>query len=441
MQLQANNQPQPHEVQEQLDSIRSITAVLASSELDLQGKMGKSLELLLPRIKAGQGSIMLKQREAKNRFRIASSTRQDLVGQSLELAVGSVSDYVSRTQEPLLVQDINQDSRFIKRGKNYATASFLAVPLLYSPKQELLGIINASDRLDNLQFQPSDLELLIDYASWLTPWIHNSLILEELRQERDKYQSLSRELELKQKELLINSQERAELVEMVVHDFKSPLSAIISNLDLLQYMGLESKEKSVVSTARNGAENLLEMINEFLQMARLDSWQKQGQSLQSISLQEVLDQVLEEHAGLLQEKNIALEDHTEQGLKVIAEKGLLKHLLQNLISNAIKYTQAQGQVQICGKLSKARRSLDPYPYVVTVCIQDNGIGVPEEIKSKIFKKFNRREDQELDSKIQGSGIGLFICHRIVTMLQGDIWVEDVQPQGSRFCFTLFSNQE
>ncbi|MFO8033033.1 MAG: GAF domain-containing sensor histidine kinase [Desulfohalobiaceae bacterium] len=428
-------------LQEQLNCIRNITAVLASAELGLQGKMGKSLELLLPRIRAGQGSIMLRDRMDPGKFKIAASTRPGLVGQSLQLVKGSVSEHVLRTKQPLLVQDISRDNRFAQRRKNYATDSFLAVPLLFAPDQDVLGIINATDRLNNEHFQQSDLQLLLDYASWLTPWVQNSLILEELRQERDNYHSLSRELELKQKELLLNSQERAELVEMVVHDFKSPLSAIISNLDLLQYMGMKDKEKSVVSTARNGAENLLEMINEFLQMARLDSWQKQGQSLQSISLQEVLDQVLEEHAGLLQEKNIVLQDQTEQGLKVVAEKNLLKHLLQNLISNAIKYTQAQGQVQICGKLAKARRSLDPYPYVVTVCIQDNGLGVPEEIKSKIFKKFNRRGDQELDSKIQGSGIGLFICHRIVTMLQGDIWVEDVQPQGSRFCFTLFSSQE
>ncbi|MFW5992751.1 MAG: GAF domain-containing sensor histidine kinase [Desulfohalobiaceae bacterium] len=426
-------------LQEKLDSIRKITAILSSSHLGLQDKMCKSLALLLPRLKAGQGSIMLKERYAANTFTIAASTRQELIGQSIQLETGSVSEYVLHSNKPLLVQDIDQDSRFIQRRKRYVTGSFLAVPLFSDHEQELIGIINASDRLDEMHFQPTDLELLIDYASWLTPWVQNSLILEKLRQERDKYQSLSRELELKQKELLISSQERSELVEMVVHDFKSPLSAIISNLDLLQYLGLEDKEKSFAETARKGAENLLEMINEFLQMARLDSWQKQGQSLESICMQEVLAQVQKEHAALLQEKEIRVEDQTEPMLSVIADKGLLKHLLQNLLSNAIKYTQ--GQILIWNKLTRARRNLDPYPYVATICIQDNGPGVPEEIKSSIFQKFSRRENEDIDTRIQGSGIGLFICYRIVTMLQGDIWVEDVQPHGSRFCFTLFSSQE
>ncbi|MFW5863386.1 MAG: GAF domain-containing sensor histidine kinase [Desulfohalobiaceae bacterium] len=427
--------------QEQLQCIRSITAVLASADMELQDKMGKSLELLLPRIKAGQGSIMLQERSEPGLFRIAASTRHDLVGKSFRLAQGSVAEYVQHSKQSLLVQDINQDPRFTPRNKNYSTDSFLAVPLLSFPGQELLGIINASDRLDLQHFRASDLELFQDFASWLSPWVQNSLILEELRQERDKYQSISRELELKQKELMLKSQERSELVQMVIHDFKSPLSAIISNMDLLQYMGLQDKEHGIVDTARKGAENLLSMIDEFLQMARLDAWQEQGQSLENIRVQEVLDQILKEHSGSLHERQIQVQNELDPALTVIADKALLRHLLQNLLSNAIKYNHLQGSIRISSKLHAARRSLDPYPCVATICIQDSGIGVPEDIKPAIFNKFSRREGSELETKIPGSGIGLFICNRIVTILQGDIWVEDAQPQGSRFCFTLFSTQE
>lgn len=69
--------------------------------------------------------------------------------------------------------------------------------------------------------------------------------------------------------------ERQELVQMVVHDFKSPLSAIISNLDLLKYIGLSDQQKPIVDTALNGAKKLLDMINEFLQIARVDQFQKE----------------------------------------------------------------------------------------------------------------------------------------------------------------------
>ncbi|RQD73891.1 HAMP domain-containing sensor histidine kinase, partial [Desulfonatronospira sp. MSAO_Bac3] len=260
--------------------------------------------------------------------------------------------------------------------------------------------------------------------------------MDKIREEKERYKALVRELELKQRELLIAHTERSELVQMVVHDFKSPLSAVISNLDLLKYMGVNQDQDHIVQTARNGAERLFEMINEFLEVARLDQWSEENMGrLAPINLLPVVQQVIEEASSTASTKKVGLVLKQSQDIRVIADNNLLSHLLSNLISNAVKYTPEGGEIMVWWEVLESRRSADKYNRVAKIGVQDNGPGVPDDIKKKIFDRFTRADR---DKNIQGTGIGLFICNRIATMLEGHIWVEDAPGGGSIFCVTMYS---
>lgn len=423
----------------QLDCIKKVATLLSDSKAGLREKMNSSLLIMLDQIRANQGSILIFDKN-KDSFKICASTKRELIDKFTKIKKGSVSGYVCETKSPLLIKDINKDKRFRQvKSRGYKTSSCIAVPLLSTNLNELLGIITASDRADENEFAQEDLELMIGFSTWLTPLLEISFLNEELKGEKNRYQKLFDVLKVKQRELIQTTKERSELVEMVVHDFKSPLSAVISNLELLNYLGLDEQKKEIVDTAFRGAKNLLSMIDEFLQLAKFDSWKDKNVELGEVDLLEIIQDVLNESKSMALEKNIKLaQDIPFDSLPVIGDYSMLRHLVQNIFSNAFKYTPAKGRVEVIVSKKKSQRSTDVFPYLTQVCIQDSGIGVPGELKKDIFEKFQRSGDKNIDKKIEGTGIGLYISNKIVRLHNGKIWVEDAKPKGSKFCFQIYS---
>lgn len=415
--------------------LRRMMEVLASRSLSLAEKLDHGGRLIQAEVHSAQASVMLVDEQA-GQLKVVAATRKEIVGMVQKLTPDSVSGYVCTTKKPLLIKNIEVDSRFACRTKNYRTMSLISVPLL-SQENDIIGVINVSDKIDADAFSENDLALLLEYAQWITPLIENLCFQDKLEQEKIRYQDIARELEIKQQELLIASQERAELVQMVVHDFKSPLSAIISNLDLLDYLGANDAQKPIIETAFKGAENLLEMIDDFLHLARLDEWQQHGNISQVVDFLPIVQAKTTELLPSITAKNLTLENICPQDVCVLGDPVLLGHLVQNLLSNAVKYTPENGIVRIGMKHWPSRRIGDPSQHVVKFYVEDTGPGIDDTFKERIFDKFVRT-DSAMQSTVKGTGIGLFICRKIVTMLKGKIWVEDAEPQGSRFCVILFA---
>jgi len=421
----------------ELGFLRRIIYFLTDTKYSLSEKMQASLVLILEKIKARQGSIMLKTRK-KNKAKIVASTNPKILNLEVDIDPETISGHVFTTGESVYFKDVKRSVRFkdkIRKG-SYDTSSLMCVPL--QGKWGVVGVINVSDHKEQNFFYQSDFNLLKDYASLLSPLIENSCLFHQLEEEKEKLESLSERLKLKQKELELTYTERSELVQMVVHDFKSPLAAIISNLDLLKYIGLSEEMKPVVETALKGAQELLTMIDEFLQVARLDDWKNKKVKLGPVALKPIVERIVEELSPLAREKEIKVSLLSQEDVLLFAEENLLQHLIQNLFSNALKYTPAQGEVKISWEVRQSRRKSDRFPFFLIFCVQDTGPGVPDELKQKIFDRFQRLQR---DKKIEGTGIGLFICNRIVNILEGKIWVEDAKPRGSKFCFTCYVTGE
>ncbi len=415
-----------------------VINLLADRGMTLQQKLDMSLKMILEGIGALNGSIMIiDQTEAK--LKVWAATNKDIICKKQPVSEESISGCVFLRNEPIFIRDINKHPDFAPKARpdNYRTSSLICVPLATTGEDKPFGVINVSDRNDSTWFSSQDFALLMDYAAWISPLLENTFLVEDLAREKERYKRLSYELEIKQKELMISTSERSELIQMVVHDFKSPLSAVISNLDLLSYMGLSQEQQPVVKTAVDGSKKLLEMINEFLDVARLDHWQETGE-LKDISLMGVVKEELEEVFPVARKKKIFLEVAEVEDVVVHAHENLLQHLVKNLLSNAVKYTPDNGAVRIYWTVKKARRLTDRCTRLVTLCVEDSGPGVPEEMKKSIFDRFTR---VKRDRHIQGSGVGLFICNRIATIMGGKIWVEDVLSGGSRFCVTMFAPED
>lgn len=204
------------------------------------------------------------------------------------------------------------------------------------------------------------------------PLIESLAMFEKLETEKVRYQELAQELEIKQKELIIASTERSELVQMVVHDFKSPLSAVISNMDLLSYLGPSESQKPIIETAFKGATKLLEMIDEFLHIARVDEYEEKGVVIRPVSFLPLVREQIEALMPLAREKSMTIENSCELDVEVLGDPMLLGHLVQNLISNAIKYTPAGGAIRIGMGTWESRRTGDPTHTVLKFWVEDNG---------------------------------------------------------------------
>jgi two-component system sensor histidine kinase KdpD len=394
--------------------------------------------LIQTRIKSRNASVMLYDEE-KQGLKVVAASRKEIVGLSQPLSPESISGYVCTHKMPLLIKDIDTDSRFCCRNGSYKTKSLISVPL-FSDQGQIIGVINVSDKEGGGPFTESDLSALLEYAGWITPLIESLAIFDKLETEKMRYQELAQELEIKQKELIIASTERSELVQMVVHDFKSPLSAVISNMDLLSYLGPSDSQRPIIETAFKGATKLLEMIDEFLHIARVDECEEKGVVIRPVSFLPLVRKQIEALMPLAREKNMSIENGCRLDVQVLGEPMLLGHLVQNLISNAIKYTPANGVIRIGMGTWESRRTGDPTHTVLKFWVEDNGDGVEDRYKESIFDKFVRTE-KSVESGIKGTGIGLFICRKIATMFGGKIWVEDVIPHGSRFCVILFIPEE
>lgn len=233
---------------------------------------------------------------------------------------------------------------------------------------------------------------------------------QELRRDRDAIISLQAR--------------KDELLQFVVHDLKNMANSLLASVELMEMNAdpehCERQRKRIGETTRS----LVKMVQSMLDISVHDQVGLVPQPEQ-IDLEAWLQQVSQELEPLSYRRNQILEIEVEAGLRVEADPQLLERVLFNLVENANKYGPAGGRV--C--LSATRQG-----EAVRLSVSDEGDGIPEPMKHRIFDRFVRVEG--LPGARTGRGLGLAFCHLVAELHGGRIWVEDHVPQGSRFVIEL-----
>ncbi|MDC8446405.1 MAG: ATP-binding protein [Nitrosomonas sp.] len=223
---------------------------------------------------------------------------------------------------------------------------------------------------------------------------------------------------------------KSEFLSRMSHELRTPLNAILGFGHLLEASASQSgdaKQKQYVDYILSSGHHLLSLINEVLDLARIDAG-KFDLHLEKISLRNLSDECLALSQPLAFVNDIALlNECTERSdFYVNADHQRLKQVLLNLISNAIKYNRAGGKVTVsCGRIDQDR---------IRVTVTDTGIGIPEEKQDQLFQPFNRLGIE--DSQIQGTGIGLTITKSLIETMSGQIGFESSPGKGSVFWIAL-----
>lgn len=220
-----------------------------------------------------------------------------------------------------------------------------------------------------------------------------------------------------------------DLISTVSHELRTPLTSIVGALALLRLdtgNHLQEEQAGLVAIAENNAQRLIRLINDMLDIDRIDSG-KLRMTLAPTDLHHVLMRACDDNGGLVHAAGATLHRAVaDEPVMIQADEERLLQVVTNLLSNAVKAAPEGSKVTV-----GLRRSADGRR--ATVYVDDQGPGIPEEFKARIFGRFERAAN---DEAAPGTGLGLAIAREIVSQHGGELWFEDVAGGGTRFAFSL-----
>lgn len=258
--------------------------------------------------------------------------------------------------------------------------------------------------------------------------------LEELTQEFDKSAKLlvRRDLQLSgaNEKLTQLDQMKSEIISIVAHQLRTPLSAIKWTLKILidEDVGkITPEQRELLTKGFESNERMIGLVNDVLAVDRLESGKLKYEFV-PVQFEEIVQDMIRNLLPLATQNNIRVEFSSPEHLlpKIKIDPDKMHDVLQNLIDNAIKYTKSGGVVGVGVSMDNQ---------LLHFWVKDNGIGIPDEEKEKIFSRFFRAGNA-VHTKTEGSGLGLFIAQSVVKRHGGEIWFESVLGEGTTFHVTL-----
>lgn len=240
----------------------------------------------------------------------------------------------------------------------------------------------------------------------------------ELRRARDDAESSSRA--------------KSEFLSRMSHELRTPLNAILGFAQILEMEGLDDFSKDGVEEILKGGRHLLDLINEVLDIARIETG-KLGLSLEPVQLKDVVNESIGLVRPLATPRKIVLKGPTDipSNWHVMADKQRVKQVLLNLLSNAVKYNRSGGHVELtCEARGQGH---------LRIKVADTGPGIPPERMDLLFSPFERLGAE--NTGIEGTGLGLALTKVLIEAMGGAIDVESSPDHGSRFIVSLLRVEE
>lgn len=227
------------------------------------------------------------------------------------------------------------------------------------------------------------------------------------------------------------SRTKTEFLANMSHEIRTPLNAIIGVTDILAETKLTKEQESYVEIFKKAAHNLLTIINDILDISKIEAGLVTLETVE-FDMIELVKDTAELHRHKTDAKGLKLTIDIDPTLPHYfwGDPTRVRQILNNLLSNAIKFT-AQGSIS----LWLHRNTGSDLPGTLRFVIVDTGIGISPDKMNQLFKPFSQA-DASITRKFGGTGLGLSITKRLVEMMNGTIWVESQPQQGSSFFFTL-----
>ena len=295
--------------------------------------------------------------------------------------------------------------------------SFLVVPIIDVEDESFWGLIGFADCTTEHIWTASEESTLKMLANNVRNSIRRFEAQENLRSAMEAAQSADRA--------------KSEFLASMSHEIRTPMNGVFGMTSILLHTELTPLQREYIEIIETSGDNLLSIINEILDFSKIESGRMELEN-NAFDIRRCIEDVLDLSAPKALEKHLEIMYFVDSEVSqyIFGDGFRLRQILVNLIGNAIKFTET-GEIYI--HLGQAKKT--PEAITLEFSIKDTGIGIPHDKLNTIFSPFSQA-DTTTTRKYGGTGLGLAITSKLVNLMNGKLWVESVEGQGSDFRFTI-----
>ena len=415
----------------QLDAFQQISEIcaLVATALNEHDLLEKSLQQIMRLVGATRGSIFLLNPNGKDlTLQTAIGLKKDEQKQMIKKMGEGIIGHVAKRKLPIVVDDIETDDRFhdFKARKSYQTPSFICAPLII--KDQLIGVINITDKESGLRFTKNEMQLL-DFLSSQIALNHRRIelyqkfknIVRETQTLKDRLGQSDQEAQNLKKQIHIHERLATigKLAGGIAHEFNNPLDGVIRYTNLcLEHIKDDEVVRGYLLEIKHGLNRMATIVRNLLACSRNEL--PRGE--QSVSFQQALERSLASMHMDIEYKNIRVEKKIDDEIPPVKDLGL-ERILTNIIRNAAEAIEGNnGKITIEAKCQND---------ILHIKIHDTGVGIAADETEKIFEPFYTTKATN-----KGSGLGLTIVSEVIKGYNGKIAVESEPGKQTTFFIDL-----
>jgi signal transduction histidine kinase len=328
-----------------------------------------------------------------------------------------LSRLVVQNRKALSIADMAAENSPHRGGTaaRHGFRGYVGAPL-FSRNGEVIGVLRALTYQPR-EFAQEEVDLLQQLASGAAIALENARLFEDVQKKSGELEDAFRT--------------KTDFLNTMAHELRTPLNVVIGTHQILvdgSYGNLSDKQSKALERIGRYAQDLLGLINEILDLVRLDA-RKVPVHESEFSVREITDDLELSFVPLARDKGIDLKFDIGAGIpSLTSDRSKIKEILQNLLANALKYTE-KGEIELRVSLQNSTGS--PQSRRILWSVRDTGIGIGESDLSRLFEPFYMAEGVDR-RKYPGTGLGLSIVKRLVELLDGDIKIDSELGKGSTF---------
>ena len=361
--------------------------------------------------------------EGRTLVRAGYAGEEDLLALTPVMPLGeSITGKIVRENRVIAVKNVRHDPVMVEKHRRILGESgyhsFLGVPLRLGSR--VIGTINLYSKQER-EFRPDEIQMITAFADQTAIAVENARLFEELQQKSGEMEDAFRT--------------KTDFLNTMAHELRTPLNVVIGTQQLLldgSYGELRDEQSKPLERIGRYAQDLLGLINEILDLVRLDA-RKVPVHTSEFSVREITDDLELSFAPLAREKGLELKFNIGAGMPTLkSDRSKIREIIQNLLANAVKYTE-KGKIEI--RVAVQTHNSNFQGKRIQWSVRDTGIGIAESDLPHLFEPFYMADGVDR-RKYPGTGLGLSIVQRLVELLGGDIKIDSKLGKGSTFTVTF-----